>query len=101
MSEKSRFRTRFCTRFSTRFHMRLRSWFGRICIHVSKGAVTLEAAIVLPMLLCALFRYFPYKDGLYIYLICCHFRNRVEMASAGYIYQVSGIRDPHDVVEML
>lgn len=96
MSEKSRFRTRF----STRFHMRLRSWFGRICIHVSKGAVTLEAAIVLPMLLCALFSVIFLIRTAYTYSLIQHAISETasEMASAGYIYQVSGIRDLHDVV---
>lgn len=67
---------------------------------VSKGAVTLEAAIVLPVVLCAFFSVVFLIRAAYTYSLIHHALSEtaLEMASAGYIYHISGIRDLHDTV---
>jgi len=67
---------------------------------VSKGAVTLEAAIVLPVVLCAFFSVVFLIRAAYTYSLIHHALSEtaLEMASAGYIYNISGIRDLHDTV---
>ena len=72
----------------------------RTRIPVSAGAVTLEAAIVLPVLLCAFFSVIFLIRTIYTYYLIQHAISETasEMASAGYIYHISGIRDLHDTV---
>ncbi|HPP36751.1 MAG TPA: pilus assembly protein, partial [Clostridiales bacterium] len=59
---------------------------------VSKGAVTLEAAIVLPVVLCAFFSVVFLIRAAYTYSLIHHALSEtaLEMASAGYIYHISG-----------
>ena len=65
-----------------------------------KGAMTLEAALVLPVLLCAFFSVVFLIKAVYTYEMVQHALDETasEIASAGYIYHVSGIRDFHDTV---
>ncbi len=63
-----------------------------------KGSITLEAALVLPVLLCAFFSVVFIIKAVYSYTLIQHALDETasEIASAGYIYHVSGIRDIHD-----
>lgn len=65
-----------------------------------KGAMTVEAALVLPVLLCAFFSVVFLIKAVYTYELIQHALDETaaEIASAGYIYHVSGIRDIHDTV---
>lgn len=65
-----------------------------------KGAMTLEAALVLPVLLCAFFSVVFLIKAVYTYELVQHAMGETasEIASAGYIYHISGIRDIHDTV---
>jgi len=78
--------------------MRGKTVLGRTS--VSKGAVTLEAAIVLPVVLCAFFSVVFILRAAYTYSLIQHALSEtaLEMASSGYIYHISGIRDLHDTV---
>ena len=64
----------------------------------AKGAMTLEAALVLPVVLCAFFSIVFLIKAVYTYELVQHALDETasEIASAGYIYHVSGIRDIHD-----
>lgn len=66
----------------------------------TKGAATLEAATVLPLLLCAFFSVVFLIKTVYTYSLIQHSLSETatEIASAGYIYHISGIRDLHDTV---
>lgn len=66
----------------------------------ARGAATLEAAIVLPLLLCAFFSVVFLVKTVYTYSLIQHAisETATEIASAGYIYHISGIRDLHDIV---
>jgi hypothetical protein len=65
-----------------------------------KGSMTVEAALVLPVLLCVFFTVIFLIKGVYTYELVGHALNETasEMSSAGYIYHISGIRDIHDTV---
>lgn len=62
--------------------------------------MTVEAAIVLPVLLCAFFSAVFLIRAVYTYGLIQHALTETarEMASSGYIYHISGIRDLHDTV---
>lgn len=64
------------------------------------GAMTLEAALIMPVLLCAFFSVVFLIKAVYTYEMVQHALDETasEIASAGYIYHVSGIRDIHDTV---
>lgn len=64
------------------------------------GSITVEAALVLPVLLCAFFTVIFLMKMVYAYGLIQHAidETAAEMASAGYIYHISGIRDIHDTV---
>ncbi len=64
------------------------------------GAMTVEAALVLPVLLCAFFTVVFFIKAVYTYELIGHALNETasEMATAGYVYHISGIRDIHDTV---
>ena len=66
----------------------------------SRGAMTLEAALVLPVLLCAFISVVFLIKAVYTVELVQHALDETasEIASAGYIYHVSGIRDIHDTV---
>ena len=62
------------------------------------GAMTVEAAIVLPVLLCAFFSIIFLVKAVYAYELMQHALEETasEIASSGYIYHVSGLQDIHD-----
>lgn len=64
------------------------------------GALTVEAALVLPVLLCAFFSVIFLIKAVYAYQLIGHALNETasEIASTAYIYHVSGFRDMHDTV---
>lgn len=64
------------------------------------GSATVEAALILPVLLCAFFTVVFLIKAVYTYELIQHALDETaaEMASAGYIYHISGIRDIHDTV---
>jgi len=64
------------------------------------GSVTVEAAIIMPVVLCALFSVVFMIKAVYTYDLIQHAIDgaALEMASSGYIYHMSGIRDIHDSV---
>ena len=80
--------------------MRFRKGLSKTCAPGSKGAVTLEAAIVLPLLLCAFFSVIFLIRTVYTYALIQHALSETaqEIASSGYIYHISGIRDLHDTM---
>jgi len=63
-----------------------------------KGALTIEAAIVMPVLLCAVFSIIFIIKAVYTYELIQHALEETasEIATAGYIYHISGLRDIHD-----
>jgi hypothetical protein len=63
-----------------------------------KGTLTLEAALVLPLLLCVFLSIVFIIKAVYAYGLVNHALNETasEIASASYIYHISGIRDLHD-----
>ena len=63
-----------------------------------RGAMTLEAALVLPLLLCAFLSIIFMIKAVCAYTLVNHALNETasEIASASYIYHISGIRDIHD-----
>jgi hypothetical protein len=63
-----------------------------------KGAMTLEAALVLPVLLCAFLTVVFLIKTVYTYVIIDHAIKEAasEIASSCYIYHISGLRDLHD-----
>lgn len=65
-----------------------------------RGALTVEAAIVLPVILCAFFSVVFLIKAVYTYELIQHALSETasEIASAGYIYHISGVRDLHDTV---
>lgn len=65
-----------------------------------KGAMTVEAALVLPLLLCAFLSIVFIIKAVYAYELINHALNETasEIASSSYIYNVSGLRDLHDTV---
>lgn len=65
-----------------------------------KGALTVEAALVMPVLLCAFFTVLFLIKTVCTYELIQHALDETasEIASAGYIYHISGIRDIHDTV---
>lgn len=65
-----------------------------------RGSMTLEAALVLPVLLCAFFSVVFIIKAVYTYEMVQHALSETasEIASSGYIYHISGIRDLHDTV---
>lgn len=67
-------------------------------ISPNAGSVTVEAAVVLPVLLCAFFTVIFLMKIVYTYGLIQNAidETAAEMASAGYIYHISGIRDIHD-----
>lgn len=64
------------------------------------GAMTIEAALVLPVILCAFLSVVFIIKAVYTYEIIQHALDETasEIAASGYIYHVSGIRDIHDSV---
>ncbi len=64
------------------------------------GALTVEAAVMLPVVLCAFFSVIFLIRVVYSYELIQHALSETasEMASTGYIYHISGIRDLHDTV---
>jgi len=69
-------------------------------MHCIEGALTVEAAVVLPLILCAFFSVVFLIKTVYAYSLIQHALSETasEMASMGYIYHISGIRDLHDTV---
>lgn len=69
-------------------------------IFIKAGSMTLEAALVLPLLLCAFFSVVFIIKTVYTYEMVQHALDETasEIASSGYIYHISGIRDLHDTV---
>lgn len=67
---------------------------------MQRGALTVEAALVLPVLLCAFLSILFIVKAIYTYELVNHALNETasEIASAAYIYHVSGLRDLHDTV---
>ena len=65
-----------------------------------RGALTVEAALVLPVLLCAFFTVIFLIKAVYTYQLIGHALNETasEIASSAYIYHISGLRDVHDTV---
>lgn len=65
-----------------------------------RGALTVEAALVMPVLLCAFFTVIFLVKTVCTYGLVQHALDETasEIASAGYIYHISGIRDFHDTV---
>jgi hypothetical protein len=65
---------------------------------LQKGAMTLEAALTLPLLLCVFLSIVFIIKAVYTYELVNHALDEAasEIASASYIYHVSGIRDLHD-----
>ncbi len=65
-----------------------------------KGALTVEAALVMPVLLCAFFTILFLVKTVCTYELIQHALDETasEIASAGYVYHISGIRDIHDTV---
>lgn len=65
-----------------------------------KGALTVEAALVMPVLLCAFFTVIFLVKTVCTYELMQHALDETasDIASAGYIYHISGIRDLHDTV---
>jgi hypothetical protein len=63
-----------------------------------KGSLTVEAAIALPVFLCAVISIVMLARVVYTHGMIQHALNETadEIASAGYIYHISGIRDIHD-----
>lgn len=62
------------------------------------GSVTLEAALALPFLLCAFFSVVFIIKAVYTYEMVQHALDETAsgIASSGYIYHISGVRDLHD-----
>lgn len=69
-------------------------------MHGRTGALTVEAAIVMPIILCAFFSVVFLIKTVYAYSLIQHALSETagEMASMGYIYHISGIRDLHDTI---
>ncbi len=65
-----------------------------------KGALTVEAALVMPVLLCAFFTVLFLVKTVCTYELIQHALDETvsEIASAGYVYHISGIRDLHDTI---
>jgi len=65
-----------------------------------KGVLTVEAALVMPVLLCAFFTVIFLIKTVCTYELMQHALDETAsgIASAGYIYHISGIRDLHDTV---
>jgi len=78
----------------------IRKLFGKVKISSQGGALTVEAALVLPVLLCAFFTVIFLIKAVYTYQLIGHALNETasEMASTAYIYHISGLRDLHDTV---
>lgn len=70
----------------------MKSFVGR------KGSITVEAAIALPVFLCVVISIIMLARVVYTHGMIQHALNETadEMASAGYIYHISGLRDIHD-----
>jgi hypothetical protein len=73
---------------------------GKVKISSQDGALTVEAALVLPVLLCAFFTVIFLIKAVYTYQLIGHALNETasEIASTAYIYHISGLRDIHDTV---
>lgn len=78
----------------------IRRLFSKKKVYSEDGALTLEAALVLPVLLCAFFTVVFLIKAVYTYQLVGHALNETasEMASTAYIYHISGLRDLHDTV---
>lgn len=65
-----------------------------------KGALTVEAALILPLVLCAFFSVIFVIKTVCTYGLIQHAIDETasEIASSSYIYHISGIRDLHDTV---
>ncbi len=65
-----------------------------------KGALTVEAALILPVLLCAFFSVIFLIRIVCTYELIQHAINETgsEIAASSYIYHISGVRDLHDTV---
>jgi hypothetical protein len=65
-----------------------------------KGALTVEAALILPLILCAFFSVVFIIKTVCTYELIQHAINETasEIAGSSYIYHLSGIRDLHDTV---
>ncbi len=66
----------------------------------SKGALTVEAAIIMPLILCAFFSVILLIKTVCTYEMIQHAIDETasEIAASSYIYHISGIRDLHDTV---
>ncbi len=69
-------------------------------IKAVKGALTVEAALLLPVMLCAFFSVIFLIKTVYTYELIQHAitETATEIASSSYIYHISGVRDLHDTV---
>lgn len=67
-------------------------------VNVRKGSITVEAAIALPVFLCVVISIVMLSKVVYTHGMIQHALTETadEMASIGYIYHISGIRDIHD-----
>jgi hypothetical protein len=72
--------------------IRLKHFIGK------KGSITVEAAIALPVFLCVVISIVMLSRVVYTYGMIQHALTETadEIASIGYIYHISGIRDIHD-----
>ncbi len=75
---------------------------GRAVIdgRASKGALTVEAAIIMPLILCVFFSVILLIKTVCTYEMIQHAIDETasEIAASSYIYHISGIRDLHDTV---
>ncbi|NLK85880.1 MAG: hypothetical protein GX279_00105 [Clostridiaceae bacterium] len=69
-------------------------------VMASKGALTVEAALILPLILCAFFSVVFIIKTVCTYEMIQHAIDETasEIAASSYIYHMSGIRDLHDTV---
>lgn len=67
-------------------------------LNVRKGSITVEAAIAVPVFLCVVISIVMLTRVVYTHGMIQHALTETadELASAGYIYQISGLRDIHD-----
>lgn len=69
-----------------------------MAVNLRKGSVTVEAAIALPVFLCVVISLVFLIKVVYTYELIQHalIETADEIASAGYIYRISGIQEVHD-----
>lgn len=81
------------------FLKRMYSFCVKKCLPLNKGSVTAEAAVALPVFLCAVVSIGFIIKAVYTHEIIQHAINETanEMAAASYIYHISGLREIHDL----